>query len=385
MSGRTSDPIRWRDREGACDRAERSAGAAVRLIDEPPPLSPDAWTRLSLEIRGGRPRHQTRVAYLAAAFLIGVTTAASAARLDLVPTWLTRALPPEAPKMAPRRAIGAPRAALHPRTSTPGGPEQAVAESPTPRPPSAAETPSRDPSGAAMALSRARLRREQRPSAPDGPTVRGLEATAVPAAGQPSDGPSLQADRSDSAVRRLEPVAGEAPAWTQRPAAAAPPPPSRPALSGANFLTAAIRALRVDRAPAACLAILDGYGPTISARGLAYEATILRVEALLALGREGEALKLLDGSALAAATASKGLLLTRARLRAAANRCPEALEDFDAVLGQAADRDALAGRALCRKRTGDYAGARQDLERYKALYPVDGRLSALEREMGAAP
>jgi hypothetical protein len=139
----------------------------------------------------------------------------------------------------------------------------------------------------------------------------------------------------------------------------------------AKILADAIRVLRVDGSPELALALLDRH-PTLLAKSPYNRETLLvRVEALLALKREGELLRLLDGAALADGAASRALLVTRGRLRAVANRCAEAVADFDRVLAEAgrADMQALHGRAACREKLGDAVGARADRERYRREFP----------------
>jgi Flp pilus assembly protein TadD len=65
-------------------------------------------------------------------------------------------------------------------------------------------------------------------------------------------------------------------------------------------------------------------------------------------------------------------LVTRGKLRAAANRCSEAVADFDRVLAEVgrADPQALLGRATCREKLGDRDGARADRERYRQQLSV---------------
>jgi regulator of sirC expression with transglutaminase-like and TPR domain len=46
-----------------------------------------------------------------------------------------------------------------------------------------------------------------------------------------------------------------------------------------------------------------------------------------------------------------------------------------------ADKQALFGRALCRKKLGDGAGARADVERYRREFPSDPRLRDLEKQV----
>ena len=88
---------------------------------------------------------------------------------------------------------------------------------------------------------------------------------------------------------------------------------------------------------------------------------------------------MLDGIALTDVAASRALLVTRGKLRAAASRCAEASVDFGHVLGEAGDKQALFGRAVCRQKLGDEAGAHADLERYRREFPGDPAAHDLER------
>jgi tetratricopeptide (TPR) repeat protein len=142
----------------------------------------------------------------------------------------------------------------------------------------------------------------------------------------------------------------------------------KPADADASTLLAeAIRLLRTDHQPQAALSALDRHATRLDRSPYRHEALLIRVEALLALKRDGELLRLLDGMPLANVAASRTLLVTRGRLRAAAKRCAEAVGDFDHVLAEAGQKDtqALRGRALCREAMGDLAGAKADRERYR--------------------
>jgi hypothetical protein len=148
----------------------------------------------------------------------------------------------------------------------------------------------------------------------------------------------------------------------------------------AKFLTETMRLLRAEHSPAAALRFLDGHQDELAKGGFAHEALILRVEALMALGRRGETLRLLDGASLTDVAASPALLVTRGQLRAAANRCADGLGDFDLVLARSrqVDRQALVGRALCRKQLGDAAGARGDVQRLRRDFPGQALPTELE-------
>jgi hypothetical protein len=140
-------------------------------------------------------------------------------------------------------------------------------------------------------------------------------------------------------------------------------------------LTEAIRALRVEHAPDAALALLDRYAPILDKSAFRHEALLLRVEALFKLNRQPDVLRLLDATPLAGVAASRTLLLNRAELRAAAGRYADALADFDRVLAQTDGREgrALLGRAKCRKQLGDETGARADRDRYRREFPAERR------------
>ena len=83
------------------------------------------------------------------------------------------------------------------------------------------------------------------------------------------------------------------------------------------------------------------------------------------------------------------LAVLRAELRAEAQRCPEALADFDRCAAAAgcrpeAQERALYGRASCRGKLGQGAAAREDLERYLARFPHGRFASAAARALRGA-
>jgi hypothetical protein len=136
------------------------------------------------------------------------------------------------------------------------------------------------------------------------------------------------------------------------PPASAPiaPPPATwsatPAESGADaeaaLIAAAFRALRTDHDPAAALSLLERHARSFPSGTLLVEASMARVEALLALGQSKQALDLLESLPAAAAMTPPRLLL-RGELRAASGRCASARADLEAV--EASSSGELAARA----------------------------------------
>jgi len=200
--------------------------------------------------------------------------------------------------------------------------------------------------------------------------------TEIPA---PADSPSLPepapVERRTPAPRPADVApTGVAPA----PFAPVEAPPTALAQES-KLLTEALRKLRQDDDPSGALALLDEHDGRFAAGTLAPEAALARIEALLRLHRNGDALALLDAAAPAPAGTGRDLLIARAELRAAAGRCAAASADFDLLLRADRPLDAITeralwGRASCRA-TGDSAGARRDLQDYLTIFPR-GRFAA---------
>jgi hypothetical protein len=125
--------------------------------------------------------------------------------------------------------------------------------------------------------------------------------------------------------------------------------------TSAKLLAQAIRTLRVGHAADRALAFLDAHDDELVRGGFGHEALLVRVEALLALQRAAEALRLLDETPLGNVAAGRSLRLTRAGLRAAADRCPEALADYEVLLATSGSHDerAVRGRENCRRKLAE--------------------------------
>jgi hypothetical protein len=168
------------------------------------------------------------------------------------------------------------------------------------------------------------------------------------------------------------------------------PAPSAAASPDAQtMLGKAMRSLRNDRDPAGALDILARHAALFPQSPLASERSVLEVEALLAMGRNDEALLRLDGMSLDNTPRSAERYVVRGELRARAQRWPEAGADFDRALahGRGASpwqERALWGRAVTRTQSGDQAGARADLQLYLQIYPAGRFASEAARLLAAA-
>jgi predicted negative regulator of RcsB-dependent stress response len=266
-----------------------------------------------------------------------------------------------------------------------------------------------------------------RPTPAVAPTARRQKprpATTLPAA--PAPLPEIGADESASLAQDPRPVADEpkpaaAPAKhraavrvasvkepTPPPAPApeiAPQPaePSRIAVEQA-LLGQAMKTLRDGHDARTSLALLAQHAEQFPDGALASEATMLRIEALLALGLKNEALSVLDKVPLTSLPNRDEQLVVRGELRAAKGRWREAEEDFNDALGsrrakaasppqpiaggsepfegselgslppasaraRTIQERALWGRASARSRLGDQDGARADLDLYLRHFP----------------
>jgi hypothetical protein len=161
-------------------------------------------------------------------------------------------------------------------------------------------------------------------------------------------------------------------------------PPS-PLSAEAELLKRVLMRLRRARDGQGALADLDAYFARFPNGLLRPEADAARAECLLSLGRDQEALRVLDGLSLPPRGRAAELRVIRGELRASSD-CAGAIVDFDATLDAAipqglAER-ALYGRASCRARTGDRVGARRDLDEYARRFPSGRFAPAVRRARG---
>jgi tetratricopeptide (TPR) repeat protein len=136
----------------------------------------------------------------------------------------------------------------------------------------------------------------------------------------------------------------------------------------------ALRQLRREHDAEGALVILGELGRAHPDSRFALERSSLEVEALLALGRDGEALARLDGLPLDQLPRGAERYVVRGELRARAQRWSEARDDFQRALtltsGQPTwSERALWGRAMARLRLQDREAALADLRTYMDRFP----------------
>ena len=158
----------------------------------------------------------------------------------------------------------------------------------------------------------------------------------------------------------------------------APVPPPSVLREEARLLRQAIHSLRVAGRPAEALAQVAEHRRRFPAGALGADAQMLRVEALLALGRRNEALVALDDYRLAGEGSGRSLQVTRAELLADRS-CAQAIAAFDDLLNDPASalttiERAQRGRAVCHDRTGNPAAAIRDWQTYLTRFP-NGRFA----------
>lgn len=149
-----------------------------------------------------------------------------------------------------------------------------------------------------------------------------------------------------------------------------------------ELLARALAKLRRDRDASAALMLLDEHARSFPSGALKIEADVARVDALLSLGRNTEALVLLERLPVDRVGRGAELRVIRGELFAQRDS-KKALADFDRALATGLPSEleerALFGRAATRLKAGDTAGGHADLATYLTKYP-NGRFAAQARE-----
>jgi hypothetical protein len=122
-------------------------------------------------------------------------------------------------------------------------------------------------------------------------------------------------------------------------------------LAESRSLSAAVGRWHLDHDAKAALAALDAHQRRFPSGRLSLESTLLRAEILLQLGREREALVLLDGVSLGGLPRGRELQTVRGELRIKHGRCADGRRDLDDVLAKDASdgfgRRATRAISLC--------------------------------------
>ena len=225
------------------------------------------------------------------------------------------------------------------------------------------------------------------PTSPAAP--RSPEVVAPVVAPAQVTAPTPAPTKSVSPLERPEAVPPRAPhprAETAVPAATAAGDDAE-----AVLYSRALQQLNVDHDTEGALASLQSYRlhhPT----GLFHsEAAVAEIQAYLILGREQEALRVLDGlarSSIGVPQASE-LRLLRAELMGRADRCKEAiplLDEYRSPSVPSALRErALYADAFCRSQLSDLQGSRQALNEYLKEFPFGRFASKARQALGDLP
>jgi len=205
---------------------------------------------------------------------------------------------------------------------------------------------------------------------------------ASPASGAGGGGNSSAGTQGGVTRRRSKVLAPIPPAPTMAPSAEDP---------DVALYTQALSQLNAQRDPVAALGTLRAYRFQHPNGLFRNEAAVAEIRAELSLGRETEALSLLDAMhahSFAGIPQASELTLLRAELLGRADRCDEALPALAPYLEEgspAGDRErALYARAACRAQVGDADGSRTDLRAYLGEFP-QGRFAAKVRAQLGRP
>jgi hypothetical protein len=394
-------PERWLSRTAGGAAPEDRVASLMRAGERSEGLAPAArarvWARLDGAERGWRPLGGLRwgVAALVLLASAGVVAGVTTRR------WWPPAAAPEAATYSTPAKVHAPRtrrAELPRAEAAPIPTEPALVPVPlevAPDPRAKAAAAAKPEAGPAVIAATAPLIEAASPSRPRlGSRPRPLSG---PAPGQATPEPQPRGDltrpsSSASALPASPAHASEPAAETANllptPTTSPPPAPAPPSAFAVEtpLLGEALTLLRQQRDARGALAALDTYDARFPRGALRREADGARVDALLLLGRDDEALAVLRRLTLQAHGRDQELRVVRAELSAATS-CSDAVDDFGRVLTESptpalAER-ALHGRATCLGRLGDGPGAQRDLREYLRRFP-EGRFAAdARRTLGA--
>jgi hypothetical protein len=340
--GRVTIPApvaRWVSRPAGGDQAEDRLASMIRSADSPGGLGTVArarvWARLRRRPIARRPLRSLRWGVAIGLLLTsGVVLAAFSAR-----RWLHAPAP-----IAPAAGPATPRAGYRQAARIVNDSRAAEAPVANDLPPAEAPVPE-----------------DVRPA----PPVLPARATAAPHGLRARGRIAATADAAPRAADAASALSGETP-----------------------LLGEALARLRQQHDARSALATLDQYRARYPEGVLRHEADRARVDALLLLGRNTEALAELSALSLRPVGRDQELQLIRGELSAVTD-CARAAGDFDRILSAQAPTSlverALQGRAACRLRLGDKAGARQDMSEYLRRFPEGRFAPEARRTLEARP
>jgi hypothetical protein len=359
-------PERWLARDAGGDTTEDRLAALLRAGAPPEGLVPGArarvWSRLG---DAATPWRSLAGLRWAAAAIVLFASAGVVARVTTRRWWpqaSSTATPSKASPTRTHRAHGSPSV----ETPVAEAPVPTTPAQPPPPPPPILGTPS---TSVTVASTAPRRRAAATRTANE----------EAPAVFEP--GPIAPAEGSTAAASPVAPPPEPAPVAPPSPVAAAP---SSLAIE-TPLLGAALTRLRQQRDATGALAALDAYDARFPRGTLRREADGARVDALLLLGREGDALAVLRRLSLQPRGRDQELRVIRGELTAPSS-CSAAVEDFERVLADAppvglAER-ALHGRATCHARLGDDAAAARDFREYLRRFPEGPFAGEARRALG---
>ena len=168
------------------------------------------------------------------------------------------------------------------------------------------------------------------------------DTRAPPARRHAVDSTAPATDRGADANRRRH----AAPATPAAATVAA----ASPIVAESRSFASALERWHRDHDAAAALAALDAHERRFPSGQIRLEARLLRAEILLASGRDGDALALLDQLALAGLPRARELRTVRGELRIKLGRCADGKADLQAVLAAGDGGSARAARAASDRR-----------------------------------
>jgi TolA-binding protein len=202
-----------------------------------------------------------------------------------------------------------------------------------------------------------------------------IESTGGIAQVVPGPLPPIEPGRAPSRPAKKHAAAKPPAALPAEPMAPAvlPPIEESPLAIESRLIGQALFALRQQHDPKLAIQRLDDYAGRFPQGSLHDEAQAARVDALILLGKQREALAILEKTSFDRLPRGGELTVLRGELRAASGLCKAALSDFAHVEKSRTSSDvaerALYGQGVCRAHLGDLNGAAGDLRAYISRFP----------------